>query len=187
MQQFDNIAYRELFRKYYHKMFFYARRIVGESDAEDVVLNAFVELWKRFDKIDHEDLVEYYLYKVVYTRAINQLKVNRRMSATLVEDINEACLEYYQSKLGDGDNNLENKDLKAQIDQAINELPEKCREVFVLSYLHDMKNCEIAQAMDISVRTVEAHMYKALKYLRSRLGNLAIYLLLFYYFMTKCF
>lgn len=54
----------------------------------------------------------------------------------------------------------------------LDELPEKCREVFILSYLHDMKNAEIAQVLGISQRTVEAHMYKALKYLRERLSHL---------------
>lgn len=47
---------------------------------------------------------------------------------------------------------------------AINELPDKCKEVFKLSYLHDMKNKEIADTLGISLRTVEAHMYKALKF-----------------------
>lgn len=50
---------------------------------------------------------------------------------------------------------------------AINELPDKCKEVFKLSYLHDMKNKEIADTLGISLRTVEAHMYKALNFART--------------------
>ncbi|MDE5554894.1 MAG: sigma-70 family RNA polymerase sigma factor, partial [Muribaculaceae bacterium] len=56
---------------------------------------------------------------------------------------------------------------------ALAELPEKCRQVFVLSYVNNLKSKEIAEVMNISVRTVEAHIYKALKLLRSRLKHLA--------------
>jgi hypothetical protein len=57
------------------------------------------------------------------------------------------------------------------------ELPDKCKEVFKLSYLHDMKNKDIADVMGISLRTVEAHMYKALKILREKLSYLRMILL----------
>ena len=67
----------------------------------------------------------------------------------------------------------------AFIRQSINGLPDKCKMVFKLSYLHDMKNKEIAETMGISLRTVEAHMYKALKFLRERLGYLNFMLALF--------
>lgn len=60
---------------------------------------------------------------------------------------------------------------------AIDELPDKCKEVFKLSYLHDMKNKDIADVMGISLRTVEAHMYKALKILREKLSYLRMILL----------
>ena len=61
------------------------------------------------------------------------------------------------------------KELRHKLDTAIEQLPAKGREAFTLSYLHDMKNKEIAQAMNISVRTVDAHIYNALKQLRAKL------------------
>lgn len=73
---------------------------------------------------------------------------------------------------------MENRELQAEVYKAINELPDKCREIFKLSYLHDLKNKEIAETLDISLRTVEAHMYKALKYLRLRLKYLLLLLFL---------
>mgnify|MGYP000852223575 CR=1 FL=1 len=66
---------------------------------------------------------------------------------------------------------LENEDLRNMIEQAVSELPEKCQHVFRLSYMHGMKNKDIASALGMSVRTVDAHIYKALKYLRERLRN----------------
>lgn len=74
---------------------------------------------------------------------------------------------------------IENQELRQEIFGAINELPDKCKEVFKLSYLHDMKNKEIADTLGISLRTVEAHMYKALKFLRERLSHLLLSLIIF--------
>lgn len=98
----------------------------------------------------------------------------------MIEDINELRMSCYISSMGNGEKDMENDDLKKRINQAIGELPDKCREIFVLSYLKDMKNSEIAQMLNVSVRTVEAHIYKALKSLRARLG--VFFLLLLYFF-----
>ena len=73
---------------------------------------------------------------------------------------------------------VENEALRERLEGAIGELPEKCREVFRLSYMFDMRNKEIAEALDISVKTVEAHMYKALKHLRERLKDVRSAMLL---------
>ena len=65
--------------------------------------------------------------------------------------------------------NMACKELRHKLETAIEQLPPKGREAFTLSYLHGMKNKEIAQAMNISVRTVDAHIYNALKQLREKL------------------
>ena len=87
-------------------------------------------------------------------------------------------LAYYDPDSNPVDMNLENQELREKIDAAIDELPDKRRQIFKMSYLHGMSNKEIAQIMDISVRTVEAQLYKALKFLRHRLENLMLLLLM---------
>jgi len=162
-------------------MYFYAKRIVGENAAEDVIQEAFLELWKRADieKMDQPQ-IEYYLYKAVYSRGLNYLKHFRKMDTSVIDDINEMRMSAYHSYIGNGEKDMENADLKKRIWQAIGELPDKCREIFVMSYLKDMKNSEIAELMNVSVRTVEAHIYKALKSLRARLGTIFLFLLFFW-------
>ena len=167
-ENFD-ITYKALFRRYYPNLIFYATRLVGEEEAEDVVQDVFVELWKRKDTIEIGDQIQAFLYRAVYTRALNVLK-HRNVEdgyCAAMEEINQRRAEFYQP-----DNN-------EVIHDAINELPDKCKEVFKLSYLHDMKNKEIADVLGVSLRTIEAHMYKALKYLRSRLDPLWIIIVLF--------
>ena len=96
-----------------------------------------------------------------------------------MEEINQRRAEFYQPDNNEVIRRIEDRELRKEIYNAINELPDKCKEVFKLSYLHEMKNKEIADVLGISLRTVEAHMYKALKYLRSRLDPLWIILFLF--------
>lgn len=176
-----DLKYQALFRKYYSNLLFYATRIVGDEEAEDVVQDVFVELWKRKDSIEIGEQIQAFLYRAVYTRSLNVLK--RRNIAegycNAIEDINQRRAAFYNPDNNDVIRRIENQELRQEILEAIDELPEKCKEVFKLSYLHEMKNKEIADIMGVSLRTIEAHMYKALKYLRARLDHLLLLLFLF--------
>ena len=160
---------------------FYATRLVGTEEAEDVVQDVFVELWRRRDSVVIGEQILAFLYRSVYTKAINLLKhqiIENNYSAAMIE-IYERRLQYYQPDHAEVIKKIENQELRQEIFEAINELPDKCKEVFKLSYLHDMKNKEIADTLGISLRTVEAHMYKALKFLRERLSHLLLSLIIF--------
>lgn len=173
IDQFEN-TYKDLFRQYYSSLLFYATRLVGEEDAEDLVQDVFVEIWKRQDSIELGSQIQSFLYRSVYTKAINHLKHQAIANNYTAEEVEfyQKRLEYYQPDQSETIRRIENKELRTEIKEAINELPDKCKEVFKLSYLHDMKNKDIADVMGISLRTVEAHMYKALKILRKKLEHL---------------
>lgn len=163
--------YRALFRRYHSNLLFYATRLVGEVEAEDVVQDVFVELWRRQDEVVIGDDIQAFLYKAVYTRSLNVLK-HRTVAGNHEEillAIGKKRAEYYAHEESEVVKRMEDRELRKTLSRAIGELPEKCRVVFKLSYLHDMKNKDIAQLLKVSPRTVEAHMYKALRYLRSRL------------------
>lgn len=175
-------TYKSLFRRYYANLLFYATRIVGEDEAEDVVQDVFVELWRRRDTMKVGEQIQAFLYRAVYTRALNVLKHRDIMNSyeAVVLDIHKKRVEFYQPDSNDVVKRIEDSELRRKLNEAINELPDKCRMVFKLSYLHEMKNKEIAETMGISLRTVEAHMYKALKLLRDRLGYLNLLWVLFF-------
>ena len=100
-ENFD-ITYKALFRRYYPNLIFYATRLVGEEEAEDVVQDVFVELWKRKDTIEIGDQIQAFLYRAVYTRALNVLK-HRNVEdgyCAAMEEINQRRAEFYQPNYG---------------------------------------------------------------------------------------
>ena len=176
----DTIYY-DLFKKHYSGLLFYAERMIGEDEAEDIVQDVFVELWHNKNKINFDDNIKSFLYKSVYTRSLNYLK-----HRTVVENYTAEEQEFYAKKMSyyspensDVISRIENKELEKEIHEAINELPDKCKEVFKLSYIYEMKNKEIADVLGVSARTVEAHMYKALKILRVKLKHLLALVFIF--------
>ena len=174
MPRESNSAYDALFRRFYPRLFFYAQKIVGEDDAEDVVEEVFADLWRRKDEVEFGEKVQAFLYRAVYTRCLNVLRRRNVTTRHLIwaDELNEKRLEMLSYSNSEGPfHRLANEDLHRILKQAIDELPEKCREVFRMSYLQDMHNEEIATTLELSVRTVEAHIYRALKYLRARLKN----------------
>lgn len=177
-----NILYDKLFREMYSKLYVYAKRFVDEDDAQDVVEDVFVELWRRRDTVEFGERIKSFLYCSTYTKCLNLLK-HHKVSAShiaLIGEINEQRLLLMDEVRNTPEHQLECEYLHNQIEQAISELPEKCREVFRLSYLQDLKNEEIAHILGLSTRTVEAHVYRALKYLRQRLSHVAFFFILFF-------
>ncbi|MGN0213225.1 MAG: RNA polymerase sigma-70 factor [Muribaculaceae bacterium] len=174
-----NISFRDIFRKYYPKMLLYAQSLVGRDLAEDVVGDVFTDIWARRNDLTFGDDTLGLLMRSVYNRCINVLKHNKveKERIVLLEDISSIadaefdvdCAEFDAEPSGDGN------DVRNQIFQAIDSLPEGSREVFRMSYIYDMRNSEIARVKGISVRTVEAHIYKSLKILRQKLKNLSNY------------
>lgn len=189
MQDNFNIIYDTLFREIYPKLFFYVKGMIGsEEDAQDIVEDVFVDLWHRRERIEVGDKIQAFLYRSAYTHTINYLKRKRKSENYIrsIKEINNLRMDFMLNNSKNPETDLENTELQKTLNAAINELPNKCCEVFKLSYIHGLQNDEIAKKMGTSVRTVEAHMYHALKYLRSRLSNIKLSMLLLLLVVLKC-
>ncbi len=185
----NNIVFESLFERYYPRLLFYATQFLDENEAKDVLQDVFVEVWDQRDVLVAGDKIHAYLYRLVYTHCINILnreKIKSKYADSLIELYNHKIKFYEQEDHNEIFQNIENQELNKEMTAAIDKLPEKCKEVFKLSYLHDLKNKEIADVMGISLRTVEAHMYKALKILRKELEHLLPFMLIFVE-ACKCF
>lgn len=174
----------ELFKIYYSRLMLFALRFVEEEAAEDIVQDVFLSIWERKDELELGDQISSFLYRSTYSKCLNHIK-HEQVVKGYGENQQKLSAEraaYFNPDNNDVIQQIENEELRKSISQAINELPDKCREVFRLSYLDEMKNKEIADFMHISLRTVEAHMYKALKYLRGRLKENDLFLVMLIFF-----
>lgn len=128
--------------------------------AEDLAQDVFFDLWRRRTEIQIKGSLKAYLRKAAINKALNKIRDNKQESS--YEPLPEARSPIPLP--------LEVKELSQQIDWAIDQLPERCRLVFLLSRYEDLTYKEIAQKLDISEKTVENQIVKALKLLRQYLG-----------------
>jgi RNA polymerase sigma-70 factor (ECF subfamily) len=143
------------------------------DDAKEIVQDVFINLWNKRETISSDKSVKSYLFTSVKNRCFNFIRDNKKFRSSVL-DIDIADYEApYENDSFSG------SELQAKIDNAINKLPENCREVFKLSRIEELKYKEIADKLNISVKTVEAQMSKALKVLRVELKEYIMVALLF--------
>ncbi len=171
----------ELFRKYYKVLRAYAFRLSGDKNAaEDIVQDVYYELWVKREELIMEKTIKYYLFRSIYTRTLNYLNSKSYTHNESFQQSTEGRIQqiYLESQYINQENELIYKELTERINAAIDSLPEQCKKVFILSRKHDLKNKEIAEELQISVKTVEKHITKALSILRLSLKETTLILLL---------
>ncbi len=163
--------FEQIFRENYPRLLFHVNRIVSQSDdAEDIVGDVFFEIWNRRHELNIDrDGLKAYLYRSVSNRALNSLRRRgtAETSISLLTKLNEIRLDLISNY--DPDTDVRRMEIRQAIEQAIESLPEKCRQAFTLSYIQDLKNQDIADIMNVSPRTIDAHIYRALRVLREKL------------------
>lgn len=176
-----NLIVEELFRKYYKILYAYAFRLSGDKEAsEDIVQDAYYELWKKREELVIGDAIKFYLFRSIYTKTLNYFNYKTFTSKEMVELSAEGRIQqiYLESNFFDQESDLIFKELQQEINTVISSLPEQCKRVFILSRKHELKNREIAEQLGISVKAVEKHISKALSILRLSLKDSRFIILL---------
>jgi RNA polymerase sigma-70 factor (family 1) len=172
----DREAFTELYNRYWDRLFTVAmNRLDDEQETEEVVQEVFLSLWQRRSVIQLTHTMNTYLSVAVKYRIINHLDKRYRKK----RHMDQLAINLPQGEDSTSHWLLE-KELRRQLDEGISRLPEKCRIVFLLSRGEHKTNAEIAAQLNISEKTVEAHMTKALGSLRQTLkvsATLLLYLL----------
>lgn len=173
----DKSDFRLLFDQHYRPLCNYAYRIVGDMDeAEDVVQEVFVKLWSQRSVIQINKSPAKYIYSMVRNQALSFI---RRTSVG--SKIKENMLNLQAGVALDemDDEEIEKYLLMDKIYNSIRQLPPKCGEIFIMSKVNGLTYTQIAESLNISVKTVENQMSKALKLLRNMLANKMPILFLF--------
>lgn len=173
------IEFDILFRKYHQRLFLFTLKFVeSESDALDIVQNVFVAIWANGKYRQNEELVQAYLFSAVKKSCLNYLKhqkVVKKFENEASAQLKEMEALHFQS----GEKSLiESENLK-QINDAIDSLSDIYREVIVLSRFEGLKNSEIAERLNLPLRTVETRVFRALSALKEKISEKSFFILLY--------
>jgi RNA polymerase sigma-70 factor (ECF subfamily) len=165
-------AFEKLFNFYCQRLINFTRRYVVDIQiAENIVQDVFVHVWHHRTTLDPSRLIKSYLFTAVKNEALKELRhrdVEIRSQQKLIDLIEPDI---------DPEKELTTDEMNKEIHQAINELPDKCREIFKMNRFDGLKYAEIAEILNISEKTVETQMGRALKKLRIRLKPLMPFIL----------
>lgn len=179
-----NLLLEHAFRQFHAPLFFYAKKFVEKEEvAKDLVQDAFLSLLKTNGQFEIENL-KAYLFRTVRNNCLNYIK-----HLSISNEYQEKAKERIQREIQfyDSHETLVEKELQQKLSEAIDELPDKYKTVFQMSRFDDMSNKEIAEKLDISVRTVETQIYRALKLLRESVKNKGVILFSFFSFKKSQF
>ena len=170
----DETALRDIFYQYHASVHQTIVRIVVESNtAEDLVQDLFFRFWEKRHQLDIQGELGPYLRRMAVNEGLGYLRKNKKYS---IEDIDN---QYELSSESTSDSLQLHNDLQQALDEAMTHLPPKCRTVFSLSRFEGLSYREIGEQMNISIKTVENQMGKALKVMRSLLKDYLTTLLFF--------
>lgn len=176
LERGEQDAFQRVFEMYHKPLCFFATRIVrDDSEAEDIVQEVFLSLWK-MDRSGFPNLktVKTFLYNSVQHRCLNYLRDleirDRNYKNLHREELDEDYFLCQQIRA----------EVVAELFSAIDELPEKCKDIFRRSYVDGQEDKKIAEELDISLNTIKTQKQRAKSYLRTRLGDLFVYAGMFF-------
>ncbi|MFY0683464.1 MAG: RNA polymerase sigma-70 factor [Balneola sp.] len=155
-------AFQDFFNAHYDSMlYFLMSKNTDKETAEDLIQKAFIYIWENRQDIDPNKSLRAYLFRIGYTRMLNHHRDNKKFNTddSIPEQVHELTPE----------DTAREKDLVLAIDEAIAEMPEKRGEVFTLCFMEQLTYKEAAEVLDVSPKTIENHMGKALKDIRESL------------------
>ena len=170
IKQGDTGAFKTLFDSVYPQLYIYCRRFIPDpEEAKDILQNVFLRFWEKREDIDIHTSLNAYLYRSIQNECLNYLRSIKSIEVCQSETISLLLRDEVEDD--DPHSILSVIEIENIMENTIEELPTQCKSIFKLSRINGIKNQEIADKLDISVRTVETQIYRALKTLKSRLKD----------------
>jgi RNA polymerase sigma-70 factor (ECF subfamily) len=170
-------AFDQLYNRYCKRLLSFSLSIVkSREEAENILQEVFLALWLNRNQISNEASVKYYIFTIAYNTSISALRRKAKDEKFLeqLKDLQELTAE-------PEDLQTEYSDLQGKLSEILNDLPARQREIFILHKVNGLKYQEIASKLNISVNTIENHMSRALKTIRSKLGKNSLCATIFFY------
>ncbi|HEX8014260.1 MAG TPA: RNA polymerase sigma-70 factor [Flavobacterium sp.] len=169
----EQAAFTYFYNKYFRRITSFSEQFIYDKDeAENLTQEAFINLWQNRENIDSINGIQSFLYTYAKSKCLNFIRHNKVKDKFKNDLLNhkerELDIEILNSIQFD---TLELTELERIINESINDLPPKTREVFIKKRFENKQNAEIAEEMQVTLKAVEAHMTKALKILKTKLSD----------------
>ena len=162
----DESTYKQLFNEYYLLLSAFAKKYVDDLEvAKEIVQDLFVHLFEIRNSLIITTSLKSYLYRSVRNRCLNHIKQIQGQERNLEN------LKLQEASGSDSEDKIMETELEYRIYKIVSQLPEQCRKIFRMSRVEGKQNREIAQTLNLSIRTVETQISKALKILRNNLQD----------------
>ena len=163
----DKVMFGQVFEIYYERLCNYANTFLNNiEEAEEMVQGMFLILWEKRETIEIHTSVKSYLYQAVHNQSLNRIKHDK------VRQTHADYVQYHDGYIeNSGDAKMIGDELEMKINEVVNSLPDQCRRVFQLSRFENYTYAEISQQLNISKKTIENHMGKALRIMREMLKD----------------
>ena len=159
-------AYAYLVDTYNHKLCLYANSLMNDIPiSEDIVQNVFIKVWEKRDSLKVNLSIKSYMYKSVYNACINEYKKNHSVTTLEKKHIEEL------DSIIEGKDEAALEKLAGLVKEAIQELPPRCKEIFLLSKKEGLTNIEISEYLNISKNTIERQINIAFSKIRKNVGK----------------
>ncbi len=179
----NSVVFSKIYMHYFPRLLRFARfYVLSEEESENIVQDIFADIWTNMNVFDSIHNIDAYLFTVVKNKCVDYLRnqVSFHEKKHKLQDIDGKELAFKLYSLQQMDENLLSADdVERLLNDAIEKLPERCREVFLLSRMEGLKNREIAERLQVSVSTVENQMTIALRKLKTELKDYLPLLLFF--------
>lgn len=173
LQRGEKKDFELIFNTHYRCLLFFIKEYLPDLDiARDIVQETFITLWERKELLNDDTNLRAYLFTIARNKSLNYLKrmqLEKRTASDSASRLAETYLNYHALK-DQSAVRIYESEFEKLVAEGIETLPEQCRKIFNLSRMEYLKNQQIADQLNISIKTVESHLTKSLKILRKKLA-----------------
>ncbi len=171
-------ALNELYKTYWELLFLSAYNLLNNKEAcEEIVQDIFINIWEKRKELEINTTFKGYLYGMVRYKVFNYLRIH-----TKKKEVNDPILLEKRFQYNSAESKIVYQDYEKHLEKVVSSLPDKCKTVYQLSRNEHLSHKEIAQRLNISTKTVENHITKALQIIRKAIKEIVTIILISFSF-----